>query len=109
MDYFMECSRGSHLFSWGKGSLWKIIIYVVSLIGRGLLFISGPRQKKGTYLQPEHWKTEIGDRRESHHDPKCLGMCVMTLHCEGPWLTAKLKDQGWDYLPTNSIIYFSTA
>ena len=81
----------------GRGSLWQIIIYVVFLIGRGLLFISYLRQKKGTYLQPEHWKTAIGDRSwmyGSHHDPKCLGMCVMILHCEGPWLTAKLKDQG---------------
>ena len=49
------------------------------LIGRGLLYISYLRQKKG-------------------NDRKCLGMCVMILHREGPWLTAKLKDQGWDYL-----------
>ena len=46
----------------GKGSLWQIIIYVVFLIGRGLLFVSYLRQKKGTYSQPEHWKTAIGDR-----------------------------------------------
>ena len=77
------------------------------VIGRGLLFISYLRQKKGTYSQPKHWKTAIGDRswmQPSHQDPKCLGMCVMILDCEGPSLTAKLKDQGWDYLPTNSII-----
>ena len=36
-------------------------------------------------------------------------MCVRILHCERPWLTAKLKDQGWDYPPTNSVIYCSTA
>ena len=47
----------------GRAKLKANIIYVVFLIGIGLLFISYLRQKKGTlYLQPKHWKTAIGDR-----------------------------------------------
>ena len=76
---------------------WRVTVYFLSQAKEGYLLT-------GRAL-------ENGDRRSKLdvNDPKCLGMCVMILHCEGPWLTAKLKDQGWDYLPTNSIIYCSTA
>ena len=102
----MECSRGSYLLSWERGSLWQIIMYVVSDWYR-LLFISDLRQKKGTYSQ------STGKRRSAMGDRSWMYGVIMTqnvwavrhvLHCEGLWLTAKLKDQGWNYLPTNSII-----
>ena len=57
-------------------------------------------------LENGDWRSKL-DVMESLS--KCLGMCVMVLHCERPWLTVKLKGQGWDHLPTNSVIYCSTA
>ena len=72
----MECSRGSYLFSWGRGrgSLWQIIIYVVFLIGRGLLFISYLRQKEG-YLVLTH--SQSTGKRRSAIEAGCKGV-IMT-------------------------------
>ena len=57
----MECSRSSYFFSWGRGSLWQIIIYAFCLIGRGLLFSYLRLLKEGYLLTAR--ALENGDRQ----------------------------------------------